>query len=330
MTVKKGEESTISVIIPTKPFEDASKAIESLERVDYPSNKYEIILTKGYNPSAQRNRAVKIAKGEILYFIDNDSQVSPGNFEEIIGGYKDDKVSMVGGPVENSPQNTTLQKCFGLGLGSILGTFTTRYRFKSLGKNPRKATERELILANLSVKRSIFLKFSGFNETLYPNEENEFINRVLAKDYKALYVPSIKVYRKQRETIPKFFKQIFTYGKSRIDHFFFQPSFSQSIFLLPLLFCFYLVSLIFFHPLWYSIPVSVYLLAVVVNSLYLGVTHRKSMIISYMLMIFPIIHIAYGSGTFYGFIKNILLKDKKHQSKRSHQIDLRKIKELNI
>ena len=60
----------ISVIIPYRPNDDISNPKKSFEEVDYPKNKKEIIFIKGNNPSQQRNKAIKKAKGNILVFVD--------------------------------------------------------------------------------------------------------------------------------------------------------------------------------------------------------------------------------------------------------------------
>ena len=50
--------------------------MEAVCRLDYPADKCEVILARGKQPSAQRNRAVERAQGELIYFLDDDSMDS--------------------------------------------------------------------------------------------------------------------------------------------------------------------------------------------------------------------------------------------------------------
>jgi len=83
----KRSRSKISVIIPVKPGEKRIKAIESLKKVDYPVNLVEVFISYGFNPSRQRNEGAKKAKGEILYFLDNDSEPERQAFKRIINAF---------------------------------------------------------------------------------------------------------------------------------------------------------------------------------------------------------------------------------------------------
>ncbi len=55
----------------------------------------------------------------------------------------------------------------------------SRARYRAVGGR-RRCGEKELILCNLLLSRKVFLSNGGFREDLYPNEENEFLNRLLA------------------------------------------------------------------------------------------------------------------------------------------------------
>ncbi len=70
----------ITVIIPAKAEYNHIKALKYLKNVNYPAEKLEILIINGYNPSLQRNKAAQIARGERLYFLDDDSIVSKDIF----------------------------------------------------------------------------------------------------------------------------------------------------------------------------------------------------------------------------------------------------------
>ena len=59
---------TLSVVIPHKPGLERIRALESLATVEYPRDRYEVIVAEGYHPSKQRNQAVAQAHGEFVVF----------------------------------------------------------------------------------------------------------------------------------------------------------------------------------------------------------------------------------------------------------------------
>ena len=85
------------------------------------------------------------------------------------------------------------------------------------------------------VKKNTFVQFNGFNELLYPNEENQFIKRVKKSEGKVYYHPEIKVFRSQRPDIKSYIKQMYTYGLGRGEQIKLEKKIESS-FLIPLLF----------------------------------------------------------------------------------------------
>jgi glycosyltransferase involved in cell wall biosynthesis len=70
----------VTVIIPTRPGQLEVKAVDAARRLDYPRDRIEIIIARGKQPAIQRNVAIKAARGEIIYFLDDDSQAQPMRF----------------------------------------------------------------------------------------------------------------------------------------------------------------------------------------------------------------------------------------------------------
>jgi len=200
----------ISVIIPVSLDSDCHVTLNSLNNIDYPRDKFEIFVIKGNRPSSQRNLAAREARGDLLMFFDDDCFFEADLFNLIVEQFQDDDLSVVGGSSLIMPNSPIIQRCFGYVVGSYLGAGPMRSRFKSVGE-VRVATEKELILCNLCIRKSVFEKIGGFNEHLFPNEENELLNRLDRNNYKIIYDPNINVYRPQRESIFQFAKQYFIY-----------------------------------------------------------------------------------------------------------------------
>ncbi|HKZ16745.1 MAG TPA: glycosyltransferase, partial [Geobacteraceae bacterium] len=207
------EAKTVSIIIPVKPGGKV-KALDALRNVDYPAAAVEIIVAEGKCPSRQRNMAAAAAGGDILYFLDDDSIVIPEFLLKAVNHFGNTSVAAVGGPSLTPESDTPLQQAFGLALSSRFGSGGVCNRYRKKG-GVRETGDNELILCNLSMRSDVFRAFGGFDERLYPNEENELMDRIRNKGLALVHDPDLAVYRSQRKTFPAFVRQIFGYGKGR-------------------------------------------------------------------------------------------------------------------
>ena len=171
-------EPLVSVVIPTPPDMEKPSALAAFENLDYPKEKIEVILAKGHQPALQRNLAVGEAKGDIIFFLDDDSIAQANLFRANISSYKNEKVVGVGGPVLPLEPKTTVQAATDLVFASIFGDFRGCMKYAKRGA-ARTVAEDELILCNMSIRRNVFEEVGGFHETLYPNEENALLYKIL-------------------------------------------------------------------------------------------------------------------------------------------------------
>ena len=177
----------------------------------------EIIHVSGNRPSLQRNTAARRAKGEILYFLDSDALPDRGNLDRICSVFSErPEVAVCGGPSLTPEDDSVRQQGFGHVLGSFWGSAWMRSRYRSIGK-PRFTSDRELILCNLAFRRDVFLEHNGFDESLYPNEENDLMDRICDSDHRMYYDPRLTVSREQRRGFHSFFRQLFGYGRGRSE-----------------------------------------------------------------------------------------------------------------
>ncbi|MDI6735889.1 MAG: glycosyltransferase [bacterium] len=293
---------TFSVIIPARPNAQI-KALESLKNIEYDPAHWEIIVVEGRQPSIQRNKAVSIAKGEIIFFLDDDSEPIPQLFNSVLEFYKEAQVVVVGGPCLMKPTEKELPKELDLILKSCFGTFNTAARWCVAGNQPKKATEKDLIMCNLSMRKEIFLKEGGLNESLYPNEENEFLHRLEKKGYRLVYNPKTVVYRERHRRLQDFIKSIFYYGRGRVKQNFISPTIKDIPHTIPFLFVIYLFSLLFIHSPWFW-----YLPAVAYGLLNLFFSCRiicQEGHIKYLFsspFLFLLLHLSYGLGLGFGLV----------------------------
>lgn len=296
----------ISVIIPVKPGGRVG-ALDALGNVDYPKDRFEIIVAEGTQPSAQRNRAASTAMGELLYFLDDDSMVTPGLFRLVAMRFMNPSVSVVGGPIVTPRTDSFIQKGFGLTLGSMFGGSSIRARYKRLGIE-RSATENELILANLCFRRDVFIGAGGLNERLYPNEENELMNRLQAEGHLFVYVPDAYVYRSQRASYNAFVRQVFTYGRGRMDQNFAHPEGFRPLHAVPAIFLAYCASLVFMHNPVYILPLVLYSVLSAGFSVAACMERKSPAYLPVMPLLFLTLHLGYGAGFLWGLYKGLAKK----------------------
>lgn len=290
---------TITIVIPIKPGL-VPKAAERVRRLAWPQGQFELLVAEGTNPSRQRNEAVQQARGEIIYFLDDDSVVVPDCLQRIVEHFRDPQVVAVGGPSLTPASDSLLQQAIGAALSAPLGAGGVRNRYRAVGV-VRETSERELILCNLAVRREAFLACGGFDERLYPNEENEFLDRLQAGGGKLLHDPRLPVERSQRPHLAAFIKQMFRYGRGRARQTR-MAGFSGLMPFAPLGLLFYLASLVLVTaPLW-RLPLGGYAAACLVCGLRGAMKARKPLFVVLLPALFPLVHLANGVGLMAGFL----------------------------
>ena len=294
---------SVTVLIAARPGQAEIKAVTASRGLDYPADKLEIIVARGQQPSAQRNAALKAAGGELIYFLDDDSTPGPGNLRRALGHFADPQVQMVGGPNLCPPDAPPLEQVFALVLASRLAFGPSRARYAAVGQ-VRETSEKELILCNLLVRRQSMLDLGGFNEALYPNEENALMDELQRQGGKLIYDPQFVVYRRPRSSLKSFARMLMTYGRGRAEQFRLHPTLGSALNFVPPLFCLYLLALPFLVALTpvgglWLVPLLVYALALLAQAVALAA--RAALLQS--LAAIPLIvltHVLYGLGFWRG------------------------------
>ena len=303
----------VSVIIPVHPAKTEARSAAASKLLDYPREKLEIIVVRSTDlatyPSMKRNAAIRAAKGELIYFLDDDSVPLPGNLKRAIAHFVDPKVQMVGGPNICPDDAPMIERTFANVMGSWLAFGPSCARYRSVGKL-RESNEKELISCNLVSRRSVLLESGGFDESLYPNEENALMDAVLKRG-KLLYDPELIVHRRPRSNFKSFAKMLYSYGGGRAQQFRLHPTAGSFINFVPPAFCLYLILLViaafFLPPLAtaaLSIPLALYLLAVLVQTF--AVMARTTFMAGLRaLPLLALTNILYGAGVLRGFFSKI-------------------------
>ncbi len=223
---------------PDKPL----ASLEGLSRLPAPERPREVFVCVGRNPSRQRNLGVRQCETDLVYFLDDDSVVCPGTVTHLAPHFGDPRTAVAGGPNLVPPDASPFEKSVNAVLASWMGSFSVRNRYASIG-SVKEATEKDLILCNMMVRRRTFLAEGGFREDLYPNEENEFLNRLMHSQYRLVYDPGAVVFRHRRKNLGAFCHQAFRYGRGRAQQMKVYPCLSDMVHLIPAFFLFYVLSL---------------------------------------------------------------------------------------
>jgi succinoglycan biosynthesis protein ExoA len=303
----------VSVIIPVHPAKTEARSAAASKLLDYPREKLEIIVVRSTDlatyPSMKRNAAIRAAKGELIYFLDDDSVPLPGNLKRAIAHFVDPKVQMVGGPNICPDDAPMIERTFANVMGSWLAFGPSCARYRSVGKL-RESNEKELISCNLVSRRSVLLESGGFDESLYPNEENALMDAVLKRG-KLLYDPEMIVHRRPRSNFKSFAKMLYSYGGGRAQQFRLHPTAGSFINFVPPAFCLYLVALLIsafvLRPsisALAAIPLALYLAAVLVQTF--AVMARTTFMAGLRaLPLLALTNILYGAGVLRGFFSKI-------------------------
>ena len=239
----------VTIIIPTRPGQTEIKAVEAARRLQYPREALEVLVARGTQPSIQRNRAVQEARGEVIYFLDDDSQPEAGALGKAVEHFRDPAVQMVGGP-NLCPQDAPfLEQVFAVVLSSWIAFGPSRARYDRVGAM-REGSEKELILCNLLARRGTLVELGGFDESLYPNEENALMDEIRKRGGRLIYDPDVVVHRRPRPTLKAFVRMLMTYGRGRAEQFRLHPTFGSALNFVPPLFVLFVLS----SPLlaWYG------------------------------------------------------------------------------
>jgi len=165
-----------------------------------------LIFEKRKNSCFARNAGWKNAKGQIVAYTDDDCVVDPCWLRILVSSFTSAEIGGVGGPLLLLLRPESVVKKFH---GTPVGNFY---------KGDEKILVKELITANLAVRREVFKKNKFDVSLAYTDlEDIDFCRSLMEAGYKLLYVPSAKVYHNidpKRVGIPYLLKRAFFSGIS--------------------------------------------------------------------------------------------------------------------
>ncbi len=292
---------SVTIIIAARPGETDIASVRAARQLDYPASLLEVLVARGRQPSVQRNQALRAARGELIYFLDDDSIPKPDNLRRVAGEFANPGVAMAGGPNLCPAEAPPLEQAFALVMASPLAFGPSAARYRRAGR-PRETSEKELILCNLIVRRQAIMELGGFDEALYPNEENALMDNLQKRGLKLLYHPDLVVYRRPRPTLAAFARMLRNYGRGRAEQFRRHPTAGSALNFVPPLFLVYLLLTPWLpRPLLW--PLALYAAAVLAQTAVLAKSRPGALLRLPLLL--ALSHLLYGAGFWRGLFTKL-------------------------
>lgn len=220
----------VSIIIPVRDQpEDLVECLQSLENLDYPRDRLEIIVVddgsrkqvsdiitspdtsiirqeESIGPAACRNIGAENAKGDILAFLDADCMAGGKWLKEIIPFFQAAKTGAVGGYVDGYYHDSLLDRYEEVASSLNMG--------KRLLREGRTESSFYVPTANMLVAREAFIAAGGFKAGMHVGEDVDFCWRLRNLGYNLLYAPFGRVAHKHRNKLGKMLRRRSDYGTS--------------------------------------------------------------------------------------------------------------------
>lgn len=217
----------VTFVIPARNEEsNIEKCILGIKGLDYPEDRYEIIVADGCSgdgtaeiarslgarvisnekiiQSAARNIGAKNAKGELVAFLDADNVLEKDWLRKAVDHFQDPKVAAVG----NLP-----------GVNDKAGWIGKVWHFHIKSRYPgrRAFTVNWLDSASLIYVREIFDKIGGFDESIRFTEDVDIGFRARQQGYTIIFDPGLRsVQMSYLKSLPDFIKRQVAGGRSII------------------------------------------------------------------------------------------------------------------
>ncbi|ERJ58763.1 glycosyltransferase [Sphingobacterium paucimobilis] len=290
----------------TRPAKEVIKGFEGVLDVHYFEKRNE---GQGF----ARNYGFERAQGSYFIVFDSDILVP----EEYLAMVKEaldlQGWDAFGGPDAAHESFTPIQKAISYSMTSPFTTGGIRGNKKHVGQfHPRSF--------NMGISREVWEKTGGYKLSRR-SEDIEFSIRMINAGFKVGLIPEAFVYHKRRTSLPQFFRQIYNFGKGRIDIAQIYPKELKPVHALPAVFTIGVIGVlvlnmvdmllfgdaIFLHYLvWFG---NIFLVSFIVLLLLHSTSETKSLKVGLLSVVTAFTQLmAYGFGFIGNYIDRVLLR----------------------
>ena len=227
----------VSIIIPAKNEEKLLRGcISSLQQLDYPKDKMEIIIVDGFSTdntagvavemgakvisnvkqtvSPGRNIGFEHAQGELIAFTDADCIVDPHWLSNCIKYFENNAtVACAGGPNLTPSDESDFGKAVGFVFDQPVfaaGSIHARvlHEVKEVNSIPG---------CNAIYRQSVLAKVMPLDESMLTGDDTLLNRKILDLGCRLLYTPDVVVYHYRRPTPRKLWRQFYRYAIGRLQ-----------------------------------------------------------------------------------------------------------------
>ena len=317
----------VSIVIPTFNEEGfIDQCLQSLLSGSYPAELLEILVVDGGSEDKTRDQILEIAKQHpSIRILENKKKIVPAAVNLGVAQAQHDIILWLGAHakydhdyITNSVRCLTSNHCVGVGgVISPLGITDT-------GKAIARATMSRFGIGNAKYRlakskqvvetlfggcwyKDTFLEVGGFDESWVRNQDFEF-NYRLRKQGDLILDPSIKCQYFCRNSLSGLTRQYFQYGFWRIQTMLRYPNSIMLRQLAPIglvvVLFFSVILLLFKSSTGLLVPVA-YSLGILAASILASSREGGAKQFFLLLIIFPILHLAWGVGAIWGLITRL-------------------------